>query len=172
MFPTSPVRLAYRSLCIVVAITCLTGASKAQETGNCTAHDASSRPDCPGAIAFFDKLQAAVNAGDKSGLASMVSYPMRASQNGKRIQIRSRQQFLQKYSQLFNPAVICAIKSAKDSNVWGNYQGFMIGRGVIWWDAVIPASVKNPQPDFGKYPFKIISINSQYVMAPGCADAK
>ena len=26
--------------------------------------------------------------------------------------------------------------------MWGNYQGFMVGNGVIWWDAVIPASVK------------------------------
>jgi hypothetical protein len=172
MFSISPLRLAHHSLCIAIAITCLACGSVAQETGNCTAHDASSRPDCPGAIAFFDKLRAAVNAGDKSRLASMVSYPMRASQNGQPIQIRTRQQFLQKYPQLFDPAVICAIKSAKDSDVWGNYQGFMIGRGVIWWDAVIPASVKNPQPESGKYPFKIISINNQNVTAPGCADAK
>jgi hypothetical protein len=112
-----------------------------------------------------------VNGGDKNQLASMVRYPMHATVDGKRIQIRTRQQFLQKYSQLFNPAVICAIKSARDSDVWGNYQGFMIGAGVIWWEAVIPASEKNPQPDSGKYPFKIIAINGENV-APACTNAK
>jgi hypothetical protein len=172
MCSISPGRLAYRSLCIVIAITCLAGLSLAQETGNCTTRETATRPDCPGAIAFFQKLQAAVSAGDKTALASMVSYPMRAAQNGKRIQIRTRQQFLQVYPQLFNPAVICAIKSAGASDVWGNDQGFMVGRGVIWWDAVIPSSVKNPQPDPGKYPFKIISLNGESVMTPGCRNAK
>jgi hypothetical protein len=172
MFSTSPVRLAQRSFCIAIAMTCLAGLSLAQETGNCTTREPVTRPDCPGAIAFFQKLQAAVSAGDKTTLASMASYPMRAALNGKRIQIRTRQQFLQNYPQLFNPAVVCAIKSAKDSDVWGNYRGFMVGSGVIWWDTVIPASVKNPQTNSGKYPFKIISLNNESVMTHGCGNAK
>jgi hypothetical protein len=172
MFSTSLLRLAQRSLCIAIAIACLAELSLARETGNCTTREAATRPDCPAAIDFFQRLQAAVNAGDKNKLASMLSYPMRAALHGKRVQIRNRQQFLEKYSQLFNPAVVCAIKSAKDSDVWGNYQGFMIGSGVIWWDAVIPSSVKNPQPASGKYPFKIISLNNEGVMTPGCGNAK
>lgn len=169
MFSTSLVRLAQRSICIAIAIACLAGFSSAQETGNCTTHEPDTRPDCLGAIAFFQQLQAAVNTGNKNKLASMVDYPMHAAQNGKRVQIRTRRQFLQEYSKLFNPAVVCAIRSAKDSDVWGNYQGFMIGSGVIWWDAVIPNSVKNPQPDSGKYPFKIIAINNVGVTTPGCS---
>jgi hypothetical protein len=172
MFSTSLVRLVRHSTCLAIAIACLAGSSLAQETGNCTTREPATRPDCPGAIAFFQKLQAAVSAGDKTTLASMVSYPMRTAQNGKRVEIRTRQQFLQKYPRLFNPAVVCAIKSAKDSDVWGNYRGFMVGSGVIWWDAVIPASVKNPQSDPGRYPFKIIAINSQNVMASGCGKVK
>jgi hypothetical protein len=168
MFSTSLVRLAQRSICIAIAAACMAGLSLAQETGNCTTHEPASRPDCPGAIAFFQKLQAAVSAGDKTTLASMVSYPMRTAQNGKRVEIRTRQQFLQRYPQLFNPAVVCAIKGAKNSDVWGNYRGFMVGNGVIWWDAVIPASLRNPQPDSGKYPFKIIAINNEGATVPGC----
>ena len=72
------------------------------------------------------------------------------------------------YSQLFTPASGCAIKAAKTSDVWGNYQGFMVGSGVIWWDQIIPASVKNPDLNSGNYPFKIIAINNQDVMVPGC----
>ena len=47
---------------------------------------------------------------------------------------------------------MCAIDSAKTSDVWGNYQGFMIGNGVIWWDQVIPASAKNPNLESVNYP--------------------
>lgn len=172
MSSTSLVRLARCSLRIAIAIACLAGLSLAQESGNCTLREPATRPDCPGAIGFFQQLQTAVRTGNKTALASMVSYPMRATHNGKRIQIRTRQQFLQMYPQLFNRAVVCAIKKAKDSDVWGNYQGFMIGNGVIWWDAVIPNPVKNPQPDAGKYPFKIISLNNESVRTPGCGNAK
>ncbi len=172
MFSTSPVWLAQRSICIAIAIACLAGLSLAQETGNCTTREPATRPDCPGAIAFFQKLKAAVSAGDKTTVASMVSYPIRIAHNGKRFEIRTRQQFLQRYSQLFNAAVVCAIESAKPSDVWGNYQGFMIGNGAIWWDAVVPISEKNPQPDSGKYPFKIIAINGENVTKPGCTNAK
>jgi hypothetical protein len=169
MYPTSPLRPALRFICMAISIACLAGLSIAQDTGNCTAHEPATRRDCPGAITFFLQMQVAVNAVDKNQLASMVSYPVNTTQNGKRIQIRTRQQFLHKYSQLFSPAVVCAIKSAKGSDVWGNYQGFMIGGGVIWWDAIIPSSEKNPQPDPGKYPFKIIAINNEGVTVQGCS---
>jgi hypothetical protein len=172
MLSHSPAFLVSRLLRILIVLACLACASIAQDVGNCTVHDPSTRPDCPGAIAFFQKMQAAVNASEKDRLASMVSYPMHAMQNGKRIQVRTRQQFLSQYPRLFTPAVVCAIKTAKASDVWGNYQGFMVGGGVIWWDAVIPASVKNPRSDSGNYPFKIISINNENVMSPGCGTEK
>lgn len=171
MSSTSLVRLARYSLRIAIAIACLAGLSLAQETGNCTTREPATRSDCPGAIVFFQQVQAAVTTGNKTALASMVSYPMRAALNGKRVQIRTRHQFLQMYPQLFNRTVVCAIKSAKDSDVWGNYQGFMVGNGVIWWDAVIPTAGKNPQPDSGTYPFKIISLNNESVTTPECGRA-
>jgi hypothetical protein len=102
----------------------------------------------------------------------MVNFPLRTSQHGQRVRIRNWQQFLQAYSQVFTPQVICAVEAAKPSDVWGNYQGFMVGQGVIWWDQIIPASVKNPQPDSGKYPFKIIAVNNQDVSVPGCTKDK
>jgi hypothetical protein len=172
MLPVSTPTCKRHLLRILLAIVCLGAVAPAQNTGNCTAHDVSTRPDCPDAIAFFQKLQAAVKAGDKAQLASMASYPLSTSQGDKRVKIRNRQQFLRSYSQLFTPAVICAIEAAKPSNVWGNYQGFMVGQGVIWWDQVIPSSVKNPEPNSGNYPFKIIAINNQDVSMRGCAENK
>lgn len=172
MFSVSISKYGRRFVWMLLAISCFGAVALAQDTGNCTSHDASTRPDCPDAIAFFQKLQMAVKAGDKAQLASMVSYPLRTSQHGQRVQIRNRQQLLQAYSQVFKPAVECAIKAAKPSAVWGNYQGFMVGNGVIWWDQIIPASVKNPQPNSGKYPFKIIAVNNQDISVPGCTRNK
>lgn len=168
MFLTSSVRLAYRALLIVLVIACTAAASAAHDTGNCTVHDASTRPDCAGAVGFFQKIQAAVKAGDKKQLASMVRYPLRANLQGKRLQIRSRSQFLKDYSQLFSPGVVCVIEAAKDSDVWGNYQGFMIGNGAIWWDQIIPSSEKNPNLESSNYPFKIITLNNEGATVPGC----
>jgi hypothetical protein len=153
---------------ILLAAACLVTPAMAQDTGNCTVKDPSTRPDCPGAIAFFEKLQAAVKDGDKNQLASMVAYPLRSFQNGKRVQVRTRDRFLKQYLRMLTPAVICAIGAAKTSDVWGNDQGFMVGRGVIWWDQIIPATAKNPEVDSGKYPFKVVAINNQDVMVPGC----
>lgn len=172
MFPVSIPKFVRRLVWVLLAIGCLAAVALAQDTGNCTSHDASTRPDCPDAIVFFQRLQGAVKAGDKAQLASMVSYPLRTSQHGQRVNLRNRQQFLQAYSQLFTPAIVCAIEAAKPSDVWGNYQGFMVGQGVIWWDEIIPSSVKNPEPSSGKYPFKIIAINNQDISAPGCTKNK
>jgi hypothetical protein len=69
----------------------------ADEPGNCTTIDASTRPDCPQAIAFFEKLQAAVKQDKRDEVVSMVSFPMRTTPDGKRTIIRSRQQFLLNY---------------------------------------------------------------------------
>ena len=172
MFSVSVPKFGKRVVWTFLAIVCFATVALAQDAGNCTVHDASTRPDCPSAIAFFQKLQVAVKAGNQAQLASMVNFPWRISQHGQRVNIRSRQQFLQAYPQVFTPAVVCAVEAAKASDVWGNYQGFMVGQGVIWWEQIIPASVKNPQPDSGKYPFKIIAVNNQDVSVPGCTKDK
>ncbi len=172
MFSVSVLKCGRGFVWSMLAVGCFAAMALAQDAGNCTSHDASTRPACAEAIAFFQKLQVAVKAGDKAQVASMVSYPMRTSQHGQRVKIRSRQQFLQAYSQVFTPQVICAVEAAKPSDVWGNYQGFMVGQGVIWWDQIIPTSVKNPQPDSTKYPFKIIAVNHQDVSVPACTNGK
>jgi len=50
-----------------------------QNVGNCTAKDSSTRPDCPGAIAFFEKLQVSVKA-DKHTDDSISGHHFRSRQ--------------------------------------------------------------------------------------------
>ncbi len=95
---------------------------------------------------------------DREAVASLVSYPLRATPHN----IRSRAQLLADYDRVFTPKVRAAILKATADDVWGNANGFMVGGGVIWFDAIIP---RNEQPDVSapdywkKYPFKIITVN-------------
>ncbi|HEY3990017.1 MAG TPA: hypothetical protein VGM02_12015 [Acidobacteriaceae bacterium] len=130
--------------------------------GNCTHPDPSTRPECPGAIAFLAKLQDALKRNDHAAVASMVSYPLLATDGGKR-HIRSRAQLLAGFDQVFNPQVRAAILAATADDVWGNSKGFMIGRGVIWFDVVLPPHADLSAPDsWKKYPFKLITVNPVY----------
>jgi len=129
-------------------------------TGNCTHPDPSTRPDCPDAIAFLGKFQDALKRNDHEAVASLVNYPLLATPD-KKIHVRSRGQLLANYDSVFNPQVRAAILQATADDVWGNYRGFMVGRGVIWFDAVI-SSDKSVPGDTTKYPFKVITVNPPF----------
>jgi hypothetical protein len=57
----------------------------------------------------------------------------------------------------------CSILNATEKDVWGNWQGFTVGQGAVWFDGIIPQS-EHPDtkaPDYWtKYPFKIKTINN------------
>ena len=42
------------------------------------------------------------------------------------------------------PPVRAAILKATADDVWGNYRGFMIGDGVIWFDGIVPTKPGRP----------------------------
>src|SRR5581483_8883775 len=83
---------------IVLAMTLfaifLSPASAFPQDGNCTKKDDSSRPDCPSAIAFFNRVQNALRRDDRMALSSMLSYPLRTTLKGRKVYIRDRDQFL------------------------------------------------------------------------------
>jgi hypothetical protein len=135
-----------------------------QPTGNCTHPDPATRPDCPAAIAFLAKFQDALKRNDRPAVASLVHYPLLVTDGGRK-QIHSRAELLGKFNSIFNASVRAAILNATPDDVWGNYRGFMIGRGVIWFDGIIPPNA-HPDPsapdDGKKYPFKLITVNPAY----------
>ncbi|HEX8816202.1 MAG TPA: hypothetical protein VF753_11930 [Terriglobales bacterium] len=145
-----------------IALFALPFAATAQ-TGNCTQVDASTRPECSGAIDFFHNLQSAMQKNDRQAIAGMVDYPMSTSLNHRRVRVRSAQQLLAHFDKVFDKGVRCSILGATDKDVWGNWQGFTVSDGAVWFDVIIPASAK---PDVSaadywkKYPFKIKTINS------------
>jgi hypothetical protein len=130
--------------------------------GNCTAGDKTARPDCAGAQAFFEQFQTALNANNRKAVVQLIHFPLNTSLSGKRVRIRSAEELLAHYDQIFDPGVRCAVHDAHTDDVWGNYQGFMVGHGAVWFDGVIPSNDKlgvNTPNYWLKYPFKVVTVN-------------
>ena len=128
--------------------------------GNCTHPDPATRPECPEATAFLAKFQDALKSNDRKAVALLVSYPLLVTGAAGRVHVRSRAQLLSSFDGIFTAAVRDAILKATPDDVWGNSHGFMIGDGVIWFDAVIPMKLaSHPTAPGAKYPFKLITVN-------------
>jgi hypothetical protein len=142
---------------IICALLALSAPGWSQEKPQCTL------PDCDQAQAFFTKFQTAVNANQRKEVAALIRYPLHSYLNGKATIVKTKADMLARYDSVFTPGVRCAIQSATASDVWGNWRGFTIGAGAIWWDRIIPASAdKNGalQPsDLSKYPFGVFGVN-------------
>jgi hypothetical protein len=139
------------------------------QEGNCTQRDNSWRPDCPGAITFLGKLQTAFERNDRKAVASLVHYPLLTTLNSKKVHIASRDQLLTHYDEIFDAGVRCAVRNSTASDVWGNWQGFTIPSGAIWFDGtVLPTQKDDPDaPDYWtKHAFKIITVNNGNVTVP------
>ncbi len=132
----------------------ISSAALAQEKPQCTL------PDCDQAKAFFQKFQQAVDADQKQAVVGMIRYPLHSYRNGKATILKTKTQLLASYDTVFTSGVRCAIKTATLDDVWGNWRGFTISAGAIWWDRIIPNSAANPQPsELSKYPFGVYGVN-------------
>jgi hypothetical protein len=142
------------SIAMVSACLTLPAVLCAQEKPACTL------PDCDQAKAFFTKFQKAVDADQKQDVVAMVRYPLHSYRNGKATVFKTKAELLARYETVFTPGARCAIKTATLADVWGNWRGFTVGAGVIWWDRIIPTSTANVRPsDLSKYPFGVFSVN-------------
>ena len=150
------------SLVLALSSPALGHAQEHVSQGNCTRADSAARPDCPDAIAFLAKFQDALKSNDHEAVAMLVNYPLLLTGAAGRTQVRSRAQLLASFDGIFTPTVRSAILKATPDDVWGNYQGFMIGDGVIWFDGIIPrnqAAHPSATGDSAKYPFKLKTVN-------------
>ena len=138
-------------------------AAVAANTGNCIQRDSSSRPDCPRAVSFFRELRSALETDNRPAIAGMIAYPLLTTAHHKAVRIKNERQLLVHFDEIFDPGVRCVILGATEKDVWGNWQGFTVDGGAVWFDGIIPATEKaDPKaPDFWtKYPFKIKTVNN------------
>jgi hypothetical protein len=149
-------------LALTIAAVPLARAQQQASQGNCTHPGPATRPDCPDAIAFLAKFQAALKTNDHEAVALLVNYPLLITGTAGRTHVRSRSQLLSSFDGIFTPTIRSAILKATPDDVWGNYQGFMIGDGVIWFDGILPrnqAGRPSAPDDAAKHPFKLITVN-------------
>lgn len=120
-------------------------------------------PDCDQAKAFFLKFQKAVDADQRQEVADMATYPLYSYRDGKTTVLRTKSELLSQYDSVFDAGTRCALKAASVEEVWGNWRGFTVSAGKIWWTRNIPRSASRSgaiQPaDLTKYPFEVITVN-------------
>jgi hypothetical protein len=123
------------------------GQSVATPESACGSETAESRlKDTPKAMAFFERLRAAVERNDRNAVAEMVHFPLRV--NGK-YRVTNRKEFLHVYHRVFDVKVRKAIKHQRTECIFGNWQGFMAGGGDVWFEYTL----KDPD-------FKVIAVNN------------
>jgi len=86
--------------------------------------------------AFLRELQAAVAADERSRVAAMVSYPLKAKVHGHVVRIGTTQQFLSHYDQLLPQPTRALIAAQSYEELFVNSQGVMIGSGQLWFSGV------------------------------------
>ena len=154
---------------ILTAALLLPAAVSASEKPTCTL------PDCEQAKAFFAKFQKAIDADQRQDVAAMVSYPLHSYRNGKATVIKTKADLLAHYDSVFSTGARCAIKTATLDDVWGNWRGFTISAGAIWWDRIIPNSAAqkgNLQlSDLSKFPFGVYGVNHSPETDKNCSQA-
>jgi hypothetical protein len=142
----------FAGIAIVAAM--LSCVAVASEKPTCTL------PDCDQAKAFFTEFQKAIDADQRQEVVGMVRYPLHSYRNGKATVIKTKADLLANYDTVFSPGARCAITTATLDDVWGNWRGFTISAGAIWWDRIIPNSASSVQPsDLSKYPFGVFGVN-------------
>jgi hypothetical protein len=108
------------------------------------------RPDYPRALAFFHRIQNALQQSDRTEISKLIEYRLLTTRRGQKHWIKTRNELLANFDQIFDPGVRCALMRATDKEVWGNSQGFTVSSGAIWFDDVSPPGTNEDihAPDF------------------------
>lgn len=106
--------------------------------------------DARAAGRFLAELQGAVAGGDRRKVSRMVHYPLRTRLNRRRVTLRGPRDFLRHYDALLNAHVKGVLAAHRPGDeIFRNWQGFMLGRGEIWFDQLVETDE-----------FKIIAVNN------------
>jgi len=86
--------------------------------------------------ALFTSLQKSVAAHDAAAVAALVRYPITIKIKGHATTIRTPQQFIASYDQIFTPAITKAVTGQKYADLFVNYKGIMFGNGQVWLNGI------------------------------------
>ena len=79
----------------------------------------------------------------------MALYPLRVRVGGRRVVLRNRRELLNRFDAVFNRKVRAALAAQKPEDLFRNWQGFMVGRGEVWFESLADTDE-----------FKLIAVNN------------
>lgn len=85
---------------------------------------------------FLIGLQIAILTGDRSRVATLVDYPLEVRIGDERVTVRTADELVARYEDLFTPEVEAAIERQTYGSLFANDQGVMIGDGQVWFGGV------------------------------------
>lgn len=85
---------------------------------------------------FFDALQSAVRAGRNDELAELIGYPLTVRRSSGALVIPDRAKFLSDPDAVFTKSVREQVLAQRFEDLFANWQGVMVGRGVLWFGGV------------------------------------
>ncbi|MDI2112961.1 hypothetical protein [Commensalibacter nepenthis] len=108
-------------------------------------------------VGFFHVLQENIVQKDKQSVAAMVKYPLWVQLNGKQIQIKDQQQFVEHYDAVITPKIEKIVQDQKIKTLLSTYRGMAFGNGEIWFSN---ACQDKAQKDSKMVRMQIIGINN------------
>ena len=82
---------------------------------------------------FASKIKLYVTENNKTGLADLISYPIKVNINGSKESISNKEEFEQKYDDIMKAEFKEKIKNCYTKYLFSNYMGIMLGNGEIWF---------------------------------------
>lgn len=103
---------------------------------------------------FFTDFREAISAGDKSQVATFVSFPIKVTlSSGVRRNIRNKREFVTYYDRIFDDEFRGLIMKTEVKQLWARSSGVAMPRGEIWFAGFGRAE------DDGTKNIKIIALN-------------
>lgn len=93
-------------------------------------------------LRFVYSLKSAVESGDRGRVAEMIDYPIVAWDGSRNRTIRTRANFLSRYTDIFSPALRGAVAAVEIDSLFANWQGVMFDNGRVWFHTVAPGVLK------------------------------
>ena len=103
---------------------------------------------------FFGQIRNAVLTDNIDWFAKAVAYPIALRSGGHEITVRNKQAFKKRAKLVFNEHLKSVVRSQSADTLFKNWQGVMIGDGVIWFSEVIEKGQKQQG-----WVFRIVAIN-------------
>lgn len=115
------------------------GAGNMQDNGSSAENKSLSETREYTASAIFDETIFAnqiityIANNDRNGLASLIKYPFTTQVDGIRLEIKTPEEFVQRYAQIMNEDTKLDILGADVATLFSNQYGYMLGTGKIWF---------------------------------------